>query len=63
MGIVAMATKAIYITVRIDVEAPTADVISDEEVNDLITEMEYNFKEPEGYPLTITDTEICGRND
>lgn len=58
-----MATKAIYITVRIDVEDPTAEVISEEMANNLVSEMEYSFKEPEGYPLTITDTEICGRND
>lgn len=63
MGIIIMATKAIYITVRLDVEDPAANTISDEEINDLVSEMAYNFKEPEGSSLTITDTEICGRND
>lgn len=58
-----MATDAIYITVRLDIENPTADTISDEEVDDLISEMDYSFKEPEGCALTIIDTEICGRND
>lgn len=58
-----MATDAIYITVRLDIENPTADTISDEEVDDLISEMDYSFKESEGCTLTIIDTEICGRND
>lgn len=58
-----MATKAIYITVRLDIEAPAADVISNEMVNDLISEMDYSFKAPEDNPLTIADTEICGLND
>lgn len=58
-----MATKAIYITVRLDVEDPTANTISEEEINDLVSEMDYSFKAPEGSSLTITDTEICGCND
>lgn len=58
-----MATKAIYITVRLDIEAPAADAISDETVNGLISEMDYSFKAPEDNPLTIADTEICGLND
>lgn len=58
-----MATDTIYITVRLDVENTAADTISKEEVNDLISEMDYSFKEPEGCVLTIIDTEICGRND
>lgn len=58
-----MATRAVYITVRLDIEAPTADAISDETINDLISEMDYSFRAPEGSTLTIADTEICGRND
>ncbi|WP_390566504.1 hypothetical protein [Alistipes sp. i18-0019-D1] len=58
-----MATKAIYITVRLDVENPTANTISDEEINDLVSEMDYSFHASENSSLTIVDTEICGRND
>lgn len=58
-----MATKAIYITVRLDLEHATADNISDDEVREFIDEMGYSFTAPEGSGMTITDTEICGLND
>ncbi len=58
-----MATKAVYITVRLDLEKTTADCISDEEVRELIDEMDYSFTAPEGSGMTITDSEICGLND
>lgn len=57
-----MATKAVYITVRLNLESSAAD-ISDEEVQDLINEVDYGFTAPEGSGITITDTEICGLND
>jgi hypothetical protein len=57
-----MATKAVYITVRLDLES-TAAVISDEEVQHLICEMDYGFTAPEGSGITIIDTEICGLNE
>ena len=57
-----MATKAVYITVRLDLES-TAAVISDEEVQDLINEVDYGFTAPEGCGTTIIDTEICGLNE
>lgn len=57
-----MATKAVYITVRLDLESSAA-VISDEEVQDLINKVDYGFTAPEGSGITITDTEICGLNE
>ena len=57
-----MATKAVYITVRLDLES-TAAVISDEEVQDLINVVDYGFTAPEGCGITIIDTEICGLNE
>lgn len=57
-----MATKAVYITVQLDLESSAAD-ISDEEVQDLINEVDYGFTAPEGSGITITDTEICGLNE
>ena len=58
-----MATIAIYVTVRLDIENPKADAISDEEVQNLINEVDYGFTAPEGCGITIIDTEICGLND
>ncbi len=58
-----MVTKAVYITVRLDLESTAAEVISDEEVQHLICEMDYGFTAPEGSGITITDTEICGLNE
>ena len=58
-----MATKAVYITVRLDLGKMTADCISDEEVRELIDEMDYSFTAPEDSGMTITDSEICGLND
>lgn len=58
-----MATRTIYITVRLDLEDPAAAAISEEKINDLVSEMDYGFRAPKDSSLTITDTEICGRND
>jgi hypothetical protein len=58
-----MVTKDVYITVRLDLESTTAEVISDEEITDLIYEMNYTFTAPEGCGITIIDTEICGLNE
>lgn len=58
-----MVTKDVYITVRLDLESAEAEVISDEEVTDLIYEMNYTFTAPEGSGITIIDTEICGLNE
>ncbi|MGN0044018.1 hypothetical protein [Alistipes indistinctus] len=57
-----MVTTAVYITVRLDLES-TAAVISDEEVQNLINEVDYGFTAPEGCGITIIDTEICGLNE
>lgn len=58
-----MATKAVYITVRLDLESTTAETISEEETADFIYEMNYTFTAPEGSSITIIDTEICGLNE
>lgn len=58
-----MASKAVYITVRLDLESTAAEVISDEEVTDFLYEMNYTFAAPEGCGISITDTEICGQNE
>ncbi|GAB6013557.1 hypothetical protein [Viscerimonas tarda] len=56
-----MATKTAYITVRLEIHNPEVDEITDEDVEEVINEMDYNF-EVEG-EFQITDTEICGINE
>ena len=56
-----MASRAIYIIVRLDIENDTVDNITDEDVQGLVSELEYEFKS-DGY-YKIIDTEICGIND
>lgn len=58
-----MATKAIYITVRLDLENSKADTISDEEAQEFISELDYEFTAPESCDISIFDTEICGMNE
>ena len=55
-----MATRTIYLTVRLDIDNPKADEITDEEVDEIICEMDYEFKNYGDYEI---DTEICGQND
>lgn len=57
-----MATRVIYLTVRLEVENLRTDKITDEDVNDLVSELDYNFSSPEG-DFTIIDTEICECDD
>ena len=55
-----MATRTIYLTVRLDIDNPKADEITDEEVDEIIGEVDYEFKNYGDYEI---DTEICGKND
>ena len=54
-----MATRTIYLTVRLDIDNPKADEITDEEVDEIISEVYYVFK---NYGDSESDTEICGKN-
>lgn len=55
-----MATKTIYITVRVDL-ASDDDVITDEQVQDFLSETEYEI--PSAAGLRVDDTELCGLNE
>ena len=55
-----MATRTIYLTVRLDIDNPKADEITDEEVDEIISEVDNEFKNYGDYEI---DTEICGQND
>jgi hypothetical protein len=55
-----MATKTTYITVRIDIDNPNVDEITDEDVQEIINEMDYYFETEGDFRL---ETEICGINE
>lgn len=55
-----MATRTVYITVRLDIDNPDADEITDEDIDYIISETDYEFKDVDDFQI---DTEICGRND
>lgn len=55
-----MASKTIYLTVRLDIYNPNTEEITDEDVDEIVSEVDYEFKNYKEYEI---DTEICGRND
>lgn len=55
-----MATRTVYLTVRLDIDNPKVDNITDEEVDEIVSEVDYKFKNYGDYEI---DTEICGQND
>lgn len=55
-----MATRTVYVTVRLDIDNPNADEITDEDIDYIISETDYEFKGVDDFKI---DTEICGRND
>lgn len=55
-----MATRIIYLTVRLDIDNPKVDEITDDDIEDIVSEIDYEFKKYEDYAI---ETEICGRND
>ena len=57
-----MATRTIYLTVRLDIDNLKADEITDEEVDEIISEVDYDY-EFKNYGDYEIDTEICGKND
>ncbi len=55
-----MATRTAYITVRLDIDNPNVDEITDDDIDNIISETYYDFKNVGDFQI---DTEICGRND
>ena len=55
-----MATRTIYLTERLDIDNPKVEEITDEDVEDIVSEIDYEFKQYEDYAI---ETEICGLND
>lgn len=56
-----MATKTIYITVRLDIDNDKVSEITDDDVQEIISEIDYSFSDVEDFK--ITNTEICGINE
>lgn len=57
-----MAIKDCYITVRLDIENPDVDEITDNDAEYVVSELDYSFTLPDG-DFSIYDTTICGIND
>lgn len=55
-----MATRTVYITVQLNIDNPNVKEITDEDINHIINETDYEFKDVDDFQI---DTEICGRND
>jgi len=55
-----MATRTVYITVRVDIDNPNLPEITDEDINDVISETDYKFNQVGDFRL---ETEICGLNE
>lgn len=53
-----MAERTIYVTVRLSISNPGVTEISDEEVDRIISEVDYEFKNVENYQISteIWDT-------
>ena len=55
-----MATKTIYITVRMDIENPNVDEITDDMAQEVLNETDYIFNPVGDF---LVETEICGINE
>ncbi len=55
-----MATRTVYITVRLEIHNPNINEITDEDTEDVISEMDYHFEPVGDFQL---ETEICGINE
>ncbi len=54
------ASKTIYLTVRVDIFNPNVEEITDDEAQDVVSNLDYEFHNYKDYEM---QTEICGIND
>lgn len=54
------ASKTIYLTVRVDIFNPNVEEITDDEAQDVVSNLDYEFQNYKDYEM---QTEICGIND
>ncbi|OFK94283.1 MULTISPECIES: hypothetical protein [Bacteroides] len=55
-----MTSKTVYLTVRLDICNPNTEEITEEDIDEIVSEVDYEFKNYGDYEI---DTEICGKND
>ena len=55
-----MATRTIYLTVRLDLSNPDVDEITDDDVEEIVSEVDYEFRNYGNYEI---ESEICRHND
>lgn len=55
-----MTSKTVYLTVRLDICNPNTEEITEEDIDEIVSEVDYEFKNYGDYEI---DTEICGEND
>ena len=55
-----MTSKTVYLTVRLVICNPTTEEITEEDIDEIVSEVDYEFKNYGDYEI---DTEICGKND
>ena len=55
-----MATTTIYLTVRLDIENDKLDKITEDDIQEIVSEVDYEFKNYEDYQIS---SEICGINE
>lgn len=55
-----MATKTFYITVRLDVENDKINEITEEDIQEIVSEIDHNFGNVGDFKV---ESEICGIND
>ncbi len=53
------ASRTVYLTVRVDLYNPNVNEITDDDVEEVISEIDYEFKNYQDYEI---ETEICGQN-
>ena len=54
------ASKTIYLTVRVDIFNPNVVEITDDEVQEVVSNLDYEFQNYKDYEM---QTEICSIND
>ncbi|EIY58387.1 hypothetical protein HMPREF1069_04877 [Bacteroides ovatus CL02T12C04] len=55
-----MTSKTVYLTVRLDICNPNTEEITEEDIDEIVSEVDYEFKNYGDYEI---DTKICGKND
>ncbi len=54
------ASRTVYLTVRVDLYNPNVNEITDDDVEEVISEIDYEFQNYQDYEI---ETEICGTNE